>query len=162
MINQICIGKNCNFGRVNYNSNNRQVQFSNGSKSSGHQIIWVWNGVWKLNCIHNLVRLKGFQIPFINLDYLQHTLFPAIQNPVLCISTSECMLAHALAWSKTFENIQKSWKKSYMIISCSRWRWYFFHDFCMFLIAVRNTQHSRLVLISDTHHIQMVENSLIL
>ena len=30
---------------------------------------------------------------------------------MLCISTSKRMLAHAFAWSKTIENIRKSWKK---------------------------------------------------
>ena len=29
----------------------------------------------------------------------------------MCILTSERTLAHAFAWSKTMENIQKSWKK---------------------------------------------------
>ena len=49
---------------------------------------------------------------------------------VLCILTSECMLAHAFAWSKTMENIQKSWKKClfhytherFMTGSWSKWR----------------------------------------
>ena len=38
---------------------------------------------------------------------------------MLSISTSTCMLVHAFAWSKTKENIQKSWKKV-SFSSCAR------------------------------------------
>ena len=111
MINQICIGKNCNFGRVNYNSNNRQVQFSNGSKSSGHQIIWVWNGVWKLNCIHDLVRLKGFQIPFkIQTICDTHSFLPFKIQCCVFQPANAClhMRWHGLKRLKTFKNHEKS------------------------------------------------------
>ena len=32
-------------------------------------------------------------------------------NPLLCISATKRMLAHAFAWSKTIKNIQKSGRK---------------------------------------------------
>ena len=78
---------------------------------------------------------------------------------MLCISTSKCMLAHAFAWSKTIENIQKSWSflhAPYMSLSYAWWKRYFFMLFKSFFyhfwpcermhkhaFAGQNTQHAQ-------------------
>ena len=46
---------------------------------------------------------------FSTLETVRCRQYVGDPNPrLLCISTSECMLAHAFAWSKTIKNIHKS------------------------------------------------------
>ena len=107
--------------------------------SVGLKQEWSWQAVARCS---SPLMLMFFVLP-INANPLIFYSWSSIATyNLLCISTSECMLAHAFGWLKTIKNALKFIKnilfftflcKPYMSLSYALWKSKFFNNFRAFL-----------------------------
>ena len=72
--------------------------------------------IWMLQSVFKCMASEPYICELQLFPLFEYWTAPVYKSRLLCISTRECMLAHAFAWSKTIKNIWKSWKSTFFIM----------------------------------------------